>query len=193
MTGTIAAFAPGAAELLARLPSALVGVDATLVAAEQQRLEELGVPADLARDASVWPLGHTAFDMIEVGRARGREVDDVATVWWSVSDRLDVAWLRSQIARLPRNDRWQTFAWAALRDDLLAVSREIVNEVLRGGDRFTPADRLVETWAGANAAGIDRVRQVLADVRAGGVADLTTLSVALRQLRNLVLSAAPMA
>jgi NAD-specific glutamate dehydrogenase len=44
-------------------------------------------------------------------------------------------------------------------------------------------------WLSANEHNVRRVREVFMEIRTGNVFDLTTLSVALRQLRNLVLVA----
>ena len=49
-----------------------------------------------------------------------------------------------------------------------------------------PARELVEHWLAANASAVDRSRQVLADIRSGGALDLARLSVAVRELRNLI-------
>ena len=42
-----------------------------------------------------------------------------------------------------------------------------------------------------NERAVNRVRRVYAEIRSGGTFDLTTLSVALRQLRNLLLASQP--
>jgi glutamate dehydrogenase len=60
---------------------------------------------------------------------------------------------------------------------------------LRAGDVFTPPAELVAAWLTANDRSVRRVREVFMEIRTGNVFDLTTLSVALRQLRNLVLVA----
>jgi NAD-specific glutamate dehydrogenase len=44
----------------------------------------------------------------------------------------------------------------------------------------------VERWLAENAAAVERSLQVLADIRAGGTLDLARLSVAVREMRNLI-------
>jgi hypothetical protein len=48
----------------------------------------------------------------------------------------------------------------------------------------------VEAWYAAHGIGVERALQVLADIRMGGIANIETLSVALREVRNLVRSPA---
>ena len=49
-----------------------------------------------------------------------------------------------------------------------------------------PADERIEEWVEANKGPVDRTLQVLADINASGTFDLSTLSVALREIRNLI-------
>ena len=53
-----------------------------------------------------------------------------------VADRLGLDWIRDRVAALPRADRWQTEARAALRDDIADLHRALTESVLprRPGD-----------------------------------------------------------
>ena len=46
--------------------------------------------------------------------------------------------------------------------------------------------RASSVWLAENASAVERSLQVLADVRSGGALDLATLSVAVREIRNLI-------
>jgi glutamate dehydrogenase len=188
---TVAAFADDVALLTAQLPSMLKGPFAASVSEQSMRWHAEGVPAELAVRASTWPLLHTSFDVVEVARGRGRSVPDAGHAYWAVVDRLELAWLWERIGSLPRLDRWQSNARGAMRDDLLAGLRNLTDEVLRAGDVFSSPDELLDRWVVTNRRAVDRASSVFADIRAAGTYDVTTLSVALRQLRNLVLASTP--
>jgi len=96
-----------------------------------------------------------------------------------VFDQLDVSWLWQAIGSLPRSNRWQTQARSALRDDLLAALADLTEDALIAGS--------VGDWSHANERMISRAMGMFADLRRVDAHDLTTLSVALRQLRNLAL------
>ena len=72
---------------------------------------------------------------------RRRRVAATSTSTWSpvvlfsVADRLRLDWLRDRIAALPRADRWQTEARAALRDDVADLHRALTDAVLATTDR----------------------------------------------------------
>jgi glutamate dehydrogenase-like protein len=61
----------------------------------------------------------------------------------------------------------------------------LTSDVLRESGDGSVADRL-GTWIAHNAVAVERYTQVLADVKAGGAPDLATLSVAVREIRNLI-------
>jgi glutamate dehydrogenase len=87
---------------------------------------------------------------------------------------------------LPRDTRWDAMARAALRDDVYAEQAALTAEVLRAGaDGRSPGER-VDVWLSQNQAPIERCVQVPADVRAAGPPDLARLSVAVREVRNLI-------
>jgi glutamate dehydrogenase len=190
IAATVDAFASGAAALANELPDLLIGSDRDTLFADAARLVTSGVPDDLAMVGAGWRLLHLSFDLVEVSAARRTTVSRAAAVGFTLSDRLGLDWLRDRIDALPRADRWQSQSRGALRDDLSTEWRELTADVLRG-DPFAEPAALVDAWCAANDRSVTRCRRVFADVRAGGVFNLATLSVAIRAVRNLVIAGAP--
>jgi glutamate dehydrogenase len=115
----------------------------------------------------------------------------VAALHFLVGGRLHLHWLRDRIATLPRENRWQAMARAALRDDLFSLHAELTADVLRGtGTELAEAEARLDEWIEANRPLVERCVGILSDIRTGGTYDLTTLPVALRELRNLIQAAA---
>ncbi|MEQ1701993.1 MAG: NAD-glutamate dehydrogenase domain-containing protein, partial [Ilumatobacteraceae bacterium] len=147
-------------------------------AAEASRLAA-GVPEGLAQRSVQWPLLHTCFDMIELAARSGRSLKDVAATYWHVFDVLDLSWLWDAVGGLPRSTRWQTQARSALRDDLIGALADLTEDALIAG---TVAD-----WQAANERMVSRMMAMFTQLRRVDAHDVTTLSVAVRQLRNLAL------
>ncbi len=181
LTATAARFRPGIAELSRGLGPLLRGRMAEVMQSGEASRLAAGVPEEVAERAGVWPLLHTGFDAVELAESRGRTVLDVAAVQWALFDELDVMWLWEAIGALPRSDRWQTQARSAVRDDLLSTLTALTEACLAGGG-------VVEEWIAANSRGVTRVAGMLTEIRRAESYDLTTMSVALRQLRNLALT-----
>ena len=88
--------------------------------------------------------------------------------YFRLGSRLELAWLRDRIFDLPRPNRWQALARAALRDDLYRLHRALTREVL---DRAaTAARRRGDRGLGRSAARsrVHRALSMLADIRHHG-------------------------
>jgi glutamate dehydrogenase len=147
------------------------------------------VPEELALRVAGLSAMLSALDIVEVAAASGASLRHVAGVYYALGARLELHWLRDEITALPRDNRWQTLARAALRDELYGVHRALTREALEAAPAADP-EAAVETWQARNRAGVERTRQVLVDIHMGGLSSLETLSVALREIRNLIQSGA---
>jgi glutamate dehydrogenase len=151
-------------------------------ALREQRLVA-GVPAGLATRSARWQWLHTGFDIVEIAHTESCNVADAATCYWSVFDAFEFGWIWDGVGALPRSDRWQEQARSSLRDDLLTVLADLTRNVMR------TADGSPSHWIAANERAVGRTLSMLTEIRRAESYDLTTLSVALRQLRNLTMTA----
>jgi glutamate dehydrogenase len=181
-------FAPAAQVLAGALPDVLRGQDANRFAERRADLEAGGVPAQLAHRVASMQSLLSVFDIVVDAGLTGSEQPLVTEVYFAISARLGLDWLRDRILELPRTDRWQSLARAALRDDLYRLHRSLTREILLSAAEFD-ATEPVEDWLERNAPAVARADAVLADVRASREYDTTTLPVVLRELRSLVADA----
>nr|MBA3702807.1 NAD-glutamate dehydrogenase [Rubrobacteraceae bacterium] len=121
-----------------------------------------------------------------VANSTGESLDTTAAVYFILGDRLRLHWLRRHIEALPRDNRWRTLARSALRDDIFNQQAALAAEVISDIPDDKPAHERIEAWVEANEGPADRTLQVLADINSSGTFDLSTLSVALREIRNLI-------
>jgi glutamate dehydrogenase len=133
----------------------------------------------------------SVLDIVEVAGATGRELDAVMSTYFRLGSRLELNWLRDRIMELPRSNRWQALARAALRDDLLNLHRALTREVLDAGGSSTGSDAAIDAWSQHNGAAVERCLRILADIKASRIYDTTTMPVALREVRNLIRGGSP--
>ena len=183
LAGTISFFGSGLRFLTGSLDAVVTGSVADDVARVCDERCEAGVPVDLAARSARWPWLHTGFDIISLAVDAEHPVDYAARTYWSVFDTFDLRWLWDGIGALPRSDRWQNQARSSMRDDLLTVLADLAGSVLAS------ADGDVEEWVEHNQRAADRVQSMHTEIRRAESYNLTTISVAMRQLRNLALSA----
>jgi glutamate dehydrogenase len=186
IAATVADFAPGADALYDSIPSLIAPTEVEPLAHRAHELRDAGVPEKLAMRIASLPTLFSTLDIVEVTAETGFDLETVARVHFDLGDRLQLHWLRDRILALPRDDRWRALSRAALRDDLYGLHRELTAEVLRSvpPDGADPHAR-VEAWVGTKPAA-ERALETVADIRVGRVFDLTTLPVAVREVRNLL-------
>ena len=179
-------FEPGAELLSQALPEILDGEEAEAFETRVSELSEAGVPRELARRVAAMPSLLPAIDIVAVAESTGRELDDVMHTYFRLDSRLELSWLRDHIYALPRANRWQALARAALRDDLMRTHRELTQEVLEYTGDGRLGDEAIDQWADERASTLERSLNTLADIRASRTYDTTTLPVALREVRSLI-------
>jgi glutamate dehydrogenase len=184
IAATVRTFAPGVAAVSDELPQLLAGPAREALREATEAYVLAGVPDQLAARVAGFVAAYSALDIVEVVGSTGRPVEEVAPVYFAMDGVLELGRIRERITALPRTDRWQTLARAALRDDLYAAQAALTAEVLATTDPGEPDKRLA-AWAELNAAGVNRAGKVLDDIVEGEVYDVATLSVALRQIRGL--------
>jgi glutamate dehydrogenase len=178
-------FTPAAEMLAGALPGVLRGQDHDSFRDRLVELEAAGVPSPLARRVASMQALLSAFDIVVEAAATERPQEAVMDAYFDIGARLGLDWLRDRILELPRDDRWQALARAALRDDLYRLHRSLIRDVfaVAGADGL---ESPVDAWLRRNAVAVERSLAILADVRASREYDTTTLPVALREFKNLL-------
>ena len=169
----------------------LAGLDRVLDAEETARLtarvasyEEQGVPADLARRMAALPVLAAAPDLVRIAGRTGRDVAEVAAVYFMLGRRFGLEWLRDKAAAAKAENHWQKQAVTALVDDLFAHQTALTTRVLEAVDQL-PAESPVDAWIAHRRPVVERVEQLLSELRTQPNVDLSMLAVANRQLRGL--------
>jgi glutamate dehydrogenase len=143
--------------------------------------ESLGMPRDLAATFAGLLDEYAALDLADRPASEAVPTEIWSQVYFEISEIVGGDAILNAISALPRQDRWQTMARAAMRADMYAVLATLASAVLE----MSEADR-VGQWQATHAVGIGRVRAVVTEISSAPVSDLAAISVALRMLRELV-------
>ena len=178
-------FAGGVTALRRGLRDLVADASRTALDAATSRLVGRGVPEELALEVASGNDLLSALDVVEVATSAAISVEEAASVYFALGEKLDLHWVRDQIATLPRDNRWQALSRAALRDDLYAQLSALALDSLRLDiGEVTPAAR-VDAWLEQNRIPVARCRQILGDLAGAGRTDFTMLSVAMGEIRTL--------
>jgi len=183
---TIGYFEDGAAMLRAALPGILDGTDRTAYDGWANELQAAGVPASLSGRVAAMPSMIALFDIVEAARTSSRTPKEVMTIYFKLAYRLELAWLRDRIIELPRTNLWEALARAAMRDNLYTLHRSLTQDVLDTSEPGSECETAVEAWEQRNPRGLRRCVAMLDNIKATHSYNTTTLTVALREVRNLI-------
>jgi glutamate dehydrogenase len=174
------------ARLLSELPELLVGREFDLFVERRDSLVHAGVPEDLAVRVAVLPPAYAGLGIVETSVTTGTDLTEVARVHFELGEHLALGRLLERIVALPRTDRWQTMARAALRDDLHAVQTALTAQVIQRTEEGLDVEARVQAWAVADRVVVARTRETLREIVGSDSFDLARLSVGLRVVRSLL-------
>jgi glutamate dehydrogenase len=178
-------FADGILTVAANLPKLLAGRDLAGFEERREQFAGRGVPVVLAERTAAMVPAYSAFDIVDIARGTGRSVEETAEVYFDLADRLQIARLRDMITALPRDDRWNTMARGAIRDDLYTAHAALARDVLTVTEPGSPEQRLA-AWVMRNDSAVRRASQTLTEIWESNAFTVATLSVAVRAIRTLV-------
>jgi glutamate dehydrogenase len=186
---TVAEFEVTVEKVMAELPTLMTGSELDAFTKRRDALVDRGVPEELATRVAVCPPAYMVLGIVQT--ASRLEIDplEVARVHFAVGERLGLPSLVSRILALPREDRWQTMARAALRDDLHTVHAQLTGQVLAATDPGKDAADRVALWEKTERDAIARASATFDEICSDESADLARMSVALRVVRSVIAAA----
>jgi glutamate dehydrogenase len=170
----------GVQTLRASLPRPLDAESRLELRKRTRRLAGTGVPEELAARISQLVYLSSALDIVDVASRSKADVARVAGVYFELGARLELQWLREQVAYLTVRNNWHNLAKSALRHDLHNQQRILAAQAMATGSGRKRSKDVVDQWMKESAL------EVVNELKAGGQADFAMLSVALNEVRSLV-------
>jgi glutamate dehydrogenase len=172
----------GVRQLQTSFRDIVAGPDRDMYEERVRSLMEIGADEQLASELLTLRFLDQLLEILHISRDTGSAPSEVGMVFYRVSDRLGIPWLRAQIEDTASDDRWEQRAAAALAGDLTRAHHRITAYALKrtGGaaDPGEAATRVME----ARRQEMERLRQLLEEIRSEGEMSLAGLSVAVREI-----------
>ena len=151
-------------------------------------LVKKGVPEDLAHRVSSLNLVAAGCDLIHISDTCQISLPEVGPMYFDLGRRFGIAWLRDSAIGMPATNHWQKQAVAAIVDDLYGLQSDLTIKVLDAarGSGDGVAKHLFETWVERRQQPIERIDQLISELKAMDTLDLSMLAVANRRLRALM-------
>ncbi|MCC6597883.1 MAG: NAD-glutamate dehydrogenase [Alphaproteobacteria bacterium] len=148
--------------------------------------ENDGLPPALAYRIAIMPVLSSACDIIRVSLEQKADLLATAQTYFQIGERFHMDWLRQQARYLPADDHWAQDATRGLVDQLYNAQAALTVKILSDtGGKAAKGLSLAETWLAENAANVEKLEAVFAELRCAGTVDLPMLVIADQKLRNL--------
>jgi glutamate dehydrogenase len=183
---TVELFRGAVEQLMHALPELLGGRELTAAQERKAALVEQGVSEELAAHVAILPPAYALLTVVETAQRSDVDPLEVARLHFALGERLGLSMLVSRILALPRDDRWQTMARAALRDDLHTVHSTLTAQVLEQTSAEDPVEERISAWEEREQYVVARAVETLEEICADGKPDLARMSVGLRVVRTLL-------
>ncbi|MES1928147.1 NAD-glutamate dehydrogenase [Salinisphaera dokdonensis CL-ES53] len=180
LSSLVSRYQGGARRLLEQLPDFLVGGYARRWQADRTEWIEAGVDEAFACRIASADAGGGIMDIVSLAEDRGRDIDEVATLYFALGDELSVDWLQHAIHGLPANGRWAALARSSLRSDSYRIHQQIVAQVLD----VDSAEPLTE-WRAAHERTLAFVSARMGELQAIDQPGHAHLTVAVRDMARL--------
>ncbi|UVW36290.1 NAD-glutamate dehydrogenase [SAR92 clade bacterium H455] len=156
-----------------------------LWSAEKANITGLGVDDLLASRLAASDSMFISLGVVDTALHLGKPVQQVAKLYFKLGELLSLDWFMAQIVALNPENRWQDLARESYVDDLEGQRRRLTANLMSDlvGDDL---ELLVEGWQQQQAPLIERWKFMIKDLRHGPTPDFAMISVALRELLDLV-------
>ena len=171
--------------LLAQLPKLVPSERYPAVAALEQRIAHANLPQALTQVLARLEFAVPLMDIIEISEGSKLTLEQVAANYFQLGSTLQLDWLRDAITSLPRDNRWQSLARSALRDDLYRVHRNLARQALLDG---AATETFAVQWLEKQHAAVEVCGQMFAELQSFSALDLAMLSAGMRELNNHLLA-----
>ena len=190
ITASLARIMPTLEMLRTRTVDYLRGSDLDRVQDRLAHWDQVGLPHELGLRASDMLESFGLLDISLVSEQIREPIATIADLYYTVFQRIGAASLLLRITDLPRQNRWEALARAALRDDVYSAVADMTVSVMQhtldaDPSAPDPIGRIV-AWERGHQEQLARIKDTFAEVTRPGQVDIASISVALKLLRTLV-------
>lgn len=179
---TIKEFAASIKTLAGKIETILPSSVTDRVNYRVDRYTSAGVPKELARRDAYLLLLVSSLDIVRTAATSRMKLEDVARLYFEVGEVLSLGWLRYSAENLPAENHWQKLASAAVIEELYSHQRGITTRIVSGANG---SSNPLADWQKSHGAAMDQTSQMIKELEAAELVDLSMLAVASRHLGTL--------
>jgi glutamate dehydrogenase len=168
------------------LSSAIIGKSRKNYLATKRSFVRYRLPATLAQELVEKTTLASAFDIIEIKSKLYSDIENVTRLFYALSERLQLHWIRDAISKTIVRTHWNHLAILNLRNDLHANQHNLTEIVLQIVDNKRHTNKAMAIWEQQHQEALQRYDSILNEFSAMRSCDFPTISVAVSEVRRLV-------
>ncbi len=168
------------------ISSAIVGQSRKNYLATRRRFIKSKLSAELAQEMLDKTTLASAFDIIEIKSKLFSDTEHVAKLFYLLSERLQLHWIRDAISKTIVRTHWNHLAILNLRNDLHANQHNLTELILQIVDNKRHTTKAMALWEEHHTEALQRYDSMLNEFSAMRTCDFPTISVAVSEVRRLV-------
>jgi glutamate dehydrogenase len=168
------------------IPSSIIGRSRKNFLTARKTFIKYKLPTSLAHELADKTTLASAFDIIEIKSKLFSSIDSTAKVFFALSERLQLHWIRNAISQTIVRNHWNHLAIVNMRNDLHANQRNLTEIVLHSIDNKRHTTKALKQWEERQAGALERYDNMINELNAMQTVDFPAMSVAVSEVRRLV-------
>ncbi|ROT99232.1 NAD-glutamate dehydrogenase [Marinobacter sp. R17] len=181
-------FAKSLSDIIAQLPDYLGHQSGEEWREHYDALVKKSIPEDVAAVVAGTSYLYSALGIIEAHETTQVPLKQVANLYYSLGERLDLNWFAGAVAKLSPSSHWEALARESFREDLDWQQRALTTGVLRISGKEGDVGAAIDDWIERHKPMVDRWQTMLSELRSTREPEYAMFSVALRELLDLAQS-----
>jgi glutamate dehydrogenase len=156
---------------------------------ESQKLIEAGVPAKLAQSMANIESSFLLPGIV-LSATDGRTIEHLLEIQFKLADLLGIDWLMEYLVDLNPENQWQDLAKEAYFFDLETLLRVLATKLCKTEGEEGSSTTYLKVWQAEQSVLIERFRTMMKTIQDSESRDLSMLTVAISDLKDIVNSSA---
>ncbi|WP_259278797.1 NAD-glutamate dehydrogenase [Pedomonas mirosovicensis] len=179
----IARLKPGIERLIPQVEDLLRPEPRAMVEQYRQVLQERGTPPDVEQALLLLVVLNGGVGVALLAEELGKDEADIAHAYTLLGDRLGLDWAAGMASSLMPADPWERLLIAGTAHDFERVRLDLIRRLVQAGDGASAQD-IVAQWLDEQEACANRIRALVANVRASKPATTAKLTHLASQVRQ---------
>ena len=167
------------------ISGAIIGQSKKNYIATRKRFIKYKLPTELAQELTDKTTLASAFDIIEIKSKLLSSTDDAAKLFYAVSERLQLHWIRSAISKTIIRNHWNNLAIVNMRNELHVNQHNLTEMILQSVTDKRHTEKALATWEEQHSEALERYDHMVNELSAMRNLDFPATSVAVSEVRRL--------